>query len=626
MNSLPNTPNKLRRIVVTDCGSTTTKALLFEKTNNVWRMAARGEAPTTVEEPVADVTLGALNAFRELEELSRLKLLRDELDGTNSPFLLPATDEQGIDLYLSTSSAGGGLQMIVAGVIGSMTTQSAQRAALGAGAIVMDALSLDDERETLELVSKVRHLKPDIILISGGTDGGTTEHPLELCEIILQANPQPRFGATLKTPVIYAGNKQARNSAEKILAGPFSFTSVANLRPTLEKENLAEAREAIHELFLQHVMSHAPGYGKLLSWSPHPVIPTPAGVGNMVMRAAKKRQENVLAVDIGGATTDVFSALHDQDSEEIRFNRTVSANLGMSYSVANVLLEAGIDNILRWLTSAVSVPDAENQIRNKMIRPTTIPQRMEDLLLEQAIAREALRLSLIHHKELATDLKGKKKAGAVTDIFRRTADEEDPLAKLDLIIGSGGVLSHAPKRNEAARMLLDAFTPHGVCLLAVDSVFMMPHLGVLAEHHADAADEIFDRDCLVPLGTSISATGRYRHNQEAGVLEYNGQRQILNWGQLIHIELGTGKEILLTITPALQTTDFGAGAGEPLTISALGGEAGVYIDLRGRPIFFPSDREERQILVSSWDTANQIPAPFPNASSDKDQAAEGLSR
>ncbi|MDD2943933.1 MAG: glutamate mutase L [bacterium] len=608
MNNLQDTQNQLRRIVVTDCGSTTTKALLFEKKHNKWQMAARGEAPTTVEEPVADVTLGALNAFRELEELSGLRLLKGQPTESNSPFIFPAGEEQGIDLYLSTSSAGGGLQMIVAGVIGSMTTQSAQRAALGAGAIVMDSLSLDDERETFELVSKVRHLKPDIILISGGTDGGTTEHPLELCEIILQANPQPRFGATLKTPVIYAGNKLARESAKKILSGSFSFTSVANLRPTLEKENLTEAREAIHELFLQHVMSHAPGYGKLLSWSPHPVIPTPAGVGNMVMRAAKKRRENVLAVDIGGATTDVFSALHEQDGGAIRFNRTVSANLGMSYSVANVLLEAGIDNILRWLTFPVSLPDTENQIRNKMIRPTTIPQRIEDLLLEHAIAREALRLSLIHHKTLATDLKGRKKTGAVTDIFRRTSDEEDPLKKLDLIIGSGGVLSHAPKRQQAARMLLDAFTPHGVCLLAVDSVFMMPHLGVLAEHHADAADEIFDHNCLVPLGTSISATGRYRHNQEAGVLEHSGKKHPLLWGQLVHIELASEKELLLTITPSQHSTDFGAGPGETLSINALGGEAGVYIDLRGRPIFFPTDKKERQILVNSWDSVNQSSA------------------
>ena len=88
--------------------------------------------------------------------------------------------------------------MIVAGVVSTMTTESAERAALGAGAIVMDAISIDDGREQHERVQKIRHLRPDIVLIAGGTDGGTIDHPLELAETVLQADPRPRFGETLR--------------------------------------------------------------------------------------------------------------------------------------------------------------------------------------------------------------------------------------------------------------------------------------------------------------------------------------------------------------------------------------------------------------------------------------------
>ena len=117
-----------------------------------------------------------------------------------------------------------------------------------------------------------------------------------------------------------------------------------NLRPTLEYENLGPAREAIHDLFLEHVMAQAPGYNALMSWTDAPIMPTPAAVGVMMQSLAQRHGINVIGVDIGGATTDVFSVFDGV------FHRTVSANLGMSYSISNVLAEAGLDNILRWVT------------------------------------------------------------------------------------------------------------------------------------------------------------------------------------------------------------------------------------------------------------------------------------
>lgn len=168
-------PQSLHTVLVTDCGSTTTKALLFERCADGWRQTFRGEAPTTVEEPVADVTVGALNAFREVQELSGREII-----ASDDSFIITSNDpKRGIDLYLSTSSAGGGLQMLVAGVVRTLSTESAERAALGAGAIVMEAVSADDGREDHERIERIRHIKPDIVLITGGIDGGsTTPHHL----------------------------------------------------------------------------------------------------------------------------------------------------------------------------------------------------------------------------------------------------------------------------------------------------------------------------------------------------------------------------------------------------------------------------------------------------------------
>src|SRR2546421_5299396 len=166
----------IRSILATDCGSTTTKAILIEKQANEYRLTVRGEAPTTVESPFDDVTVGVINAVREVEELSGRKLI-----GADGKIEIGSGD--GVDLYLSTSSAGGGLQMTVAGVVKAMSAESAQRAALGAGAIIMDAIAVDDGRKEYEKVERIRALRPDMILMSGGTDGGTVSHLVDLAEM-----------------------------------------------------------------------------------------------------------------------------------------------------------------------------------------------------------------------------------------------------------------------------------------------------------------------------------------------------------------------------------------------------------------------------------------------------------
>ena len=167
-------PSSIRSILATDCGSTTTKAILIERGAEGYRLVVRGEAPTTVEAPFEDVTRGVLNAVREVEELAGRKIL----DGER--IVSPQRGEEGVDLFVSTSSAGGGLQMMVSGLVLQMTGESAQRAALGAGAIVMDVIALNDGRRPHEKIRRLRQLRPDMILLSGGTDGGDVKRVAEM--------------------------------------------------------------------------------------------------------------------------------------------------------------------------------------------------------------------------------------------------------------------------------------------------------------------------------------------------------------------------------------------------------------------------------------------------------------
>lgn len=586
----------IQSILATDCGSTTTKAILIEKRNGVFRLIVRGEAPTTVEAPVEDVTQGVLNAVAEVQELAGRQILTDDGKAIIKPF----KDNKGVDIYVSTSSAGGGLQMMVTGVVKTMSGESATRAALGAGAIVMDVLATNDGRLPHQKIQRIRHLRPDMILLSGGVDGGNTKQVIGLAEIIAAASPKARLGVGYELPVLYAGNKEAREQVKNALGDKVALDITDNLRPSMEKENLMPTRQKIQHLFLEHVMSHAPGYPHLMELTDVPIMPTPGAVGDIMQLISRKKGITVVGADIGGATTDVFSVFKGI------YNKSVSANYGMSYSISNVFAEAGLENVMRWVPFEMDERDLRNRVKNKMIRPTTIPSLIEELIVEQACAKEALRLSFDQHRSLAVGLKGVQQERTIGDVFDQTMTGESlvNLKDLNMLIGSGGVLSHAPRRQQTAMMLIDAFLPEGITQLTVDSIFMMPQLGVLATVQEEAALSVFERDCLIYLGTCVSPTGVVKKNEP--VLDFtlempNGEKisKTLNGGELNVIPLAIGETAKIHVKPRWGF-DMGNGDGKEFEGEVNGGVVGVIFDTRGRPFTLPKDNAERIALVKSW--------------------------
>jgi uncharacterized protein (TIGR01319 family) len=584
-------PDDIQTIAVTDCGSTTTKAILIEKVDGVFRHTARGDAPTTVEAPNLDITRGVRDSLEAVAAMRRRPLL-----DRSGQLIRPGSPEAGVDLYLSTSSAGGGLQMVVAGVVRKMSAASAERAALGAGAIVTGVVACDDDLPLTEQIDRLRHLKPDMVLLAGGTDGGADVLVVELAELLAAADPRPRFGDGFLLPVIFAGNREAREAVGAALGERCELFVEENLMRTVDEENLGPARERVHELFLDHVMRRAPGFQNLTTWTDAPVMPTPSAVGEMLAREAERRGAAILCVDIGGATTDIFSVVSG------RFVRTVSANLGMSYSATNVLKEAGAGAVSRWLPFDIEEDELVDLVMNKTIRPTTIPDSDRELVIEQALAVEALGLSFEQHRRFAAGGSGDP-AGMISLRENRETASVSPMA-LDLIIGSGGVISHAPDPVQAAVMLIDGFQPEGVTRLAKDAIFMMPHLGVLSRILPEAAAEVFERDCLEDLGTCAAPVfGRRRKGQclRYSLAPRSGpvQSGTLEIGDIKRLPLETGEVAELSLWPK-RGVDAGAGKGKPWCGAVTGGPLGVLLDGRGRPIQWPEEKASRLAVVSGW--------------------------
>ena len=175
--------------------------------------------------------------------------------------------------------------------------------------------------------------------------------------------------------------------------------------------------------------------------------------------------------------------------------------------------------------------------------------------------------------------------------------------KLNLLVASGGVLSHAPRMHQTAMMLIDAFQPEGITTLAKDSIFMMPHLGVLTQVHSKAAMEVFERDCLIYLGTVISPKGTGKTGKLCFNYAVKGESidksGTISVGDLKLLPLDIGKTAEIIIEPA-KGFDAGSGQGKHVTKIIKGGTVGLILDGRGRPLDISNDQTNHKSILNNW--------------------------
>jgi len=316
----------------------------------------------------------------------------------------------------------------------------------------------------------------------------------------------------------------------------------------MSSENLQPTQAKIQELFMENVMERAPGYASLKPLVGSSIIPTPAGVMKSLSIIAADEKRNIFAFDIGGATTDVFSQINGH------FQRTVSANLGMSYSALNVMKECGIENLLKWLPGTLDEDMVRDYVANKCLRPTSLPEGKAELAIEQALAREALRIALAQHREMhfngqkigyldkvvSNDLDGFDRKFNYTHYEEKYQFHE---SDIDLIVAAGGIFAHNPDPLASAMIVIDAIRPKGITEIAVDKDFTSPHLGVLSDSDPALSKSLLLSSCLQKLAWHVAPV--YPKGQKKGgltvLIQTDGhqERMVVESGQLIILPAGS---------------------------------------------------------------------------------------
>jgi hypothetical protein len=579
----------INSILAIDCGSTATTVALIEQVNGAYRLAATGQALSTYAPPWQDITVGMLEAIREIEKTAGRTLF----NSGGWPLMPQNTNRQGIDAVVIVASAGPPLSVALAGLMKNVSLTSARRAVATTYAAVTSELSLDTEQPATSSgrnggplspeaqMQLIQARQPEAIILVGGVDGGAAQPVIDLARIVAMALRLPTLSE--KPTVLYAGNSQAREAVADILGPLAPQRAVPNVRPNLATENLAPVQMELESLYIQRKMSQLPGFQKLGTWSPYPVLPASKSFEKVITYLGQHNGLNVIGANVGSGATVVAAQTDEFQTSMVR------SDAGVGHSLTALLKIVPLEKFQRWLPFELAPEALHNRLLNKNLHPASLPETEEDLLLEHAVAREALRL-VVEQVQAGWVLPQPAGRGQL---------------QWNLIIGAGRTLTQSPHPGYAALTLLDGIEPWGVTNLALDRAGLANMLGAIAAVQPMAAVEVTAHDAFLNLGTVIAPWGHGTPGKTAlkFKINYANGEQLeteVAYGSIRVIALPPGEKAALEIRPSRH---FDIGLGQPgrgVLAEVEGGKLGIIIDARGRPLRLPKDEARRQEQLRQW--------------------------
>lgn len=389
------------------------------------------------------------------------------------------------------SSAAGGLRMVTSGLVPELTGEAAKLASLGAGAKAVGVYSFQLTEDDLEEISS---LAPDIFLLVGGTDGGNTECILHNAKML--ATLKPTF------PIIIAGNRTAARECQRILSEHEVYVC-PNVMPKFGVLQIEPTKQKIREIFLNRIIQ-AKGLSRAAELLSDIMMPTPAAVLQAMELLAKGYESesgigDLVAVDVGGATTDIYSIADGMPEQmntvfkglpEPYAKRTVEGDIGMRYSIQGIVDVAGLDKISSL--SGLEKGRIIELIEDLKVHTDKIPcgdRELEDL--DYALASSAIEEAVSRH------------AGTISETYTMMGltyvQEGKNLTRVKNIVVTGGSLIHTKRTEQiAAHALFSPQHPQSLRPRAadiwVDKSYILAAMGLLSSYHPKTALRIMKKE------------------------------------------------------------------------------------------------------------------------------------
>jgi MutL protein len=571
-----------KSLLAVDVGAVRTRALLFDAVEGSYRFLAEGVGPTTIGAPVMDVSEGVRRAIDHLQSITGRQLI-DEDERLISP---TSANGSGVDSVVATFGAGPPVKVFAVGLLEDVSLESAKRLVASTNAQLVGTLSMNDRRKMEEQIDLILRIRPDLILIAGGTDSGATQSVLNLVEPVGLACYLMRDGS--KPEVLYAGNEQLVEEVKERIGGLTRLHFAPNVRPDLDNEQLGPAQFRLIEVLRHMSVAKTQGMQELVGWTDGAVLPNPAAFGRVVRFLSRvyDPSKGVLGVNLAGSALTVAASF----SGTLRLN--VYPELGIGPNLYQVFPPERLAGIIRWLPFAAREEAVLDYIHNRSLYPESLPVTAEEMALDLAIAREQLGRGLARAR---VDFPGSHgEAGT------------DRLPWFEPIIAVGELLARVPSPGQSLLTILDGIQPTGITTIVLDQNNLTPALGAASGANPLLVVQVLEATgTFLNLGTVISPVSGARPGSPVLQLRlvYEDDSEVkaeVKQGTVEALRLPPGKAARLYLQP-LQRADVGMGGpGRSGSLRVIGGALGVVIDARGRPIPMPSDADQRREMIKKW--------------------------
>jgi hypothetical protein len=568
----------IQSLLALEVGEITTRALLFDVVEGQYRFIASGAAPTTLAAGLDRVIRSALD---RLEGITG----RHFIDEGGSLILPSAKDGSGADQFVATVSVGPPLKIVAVGLLKDISARSAVSLAKSTYSKILGKISIDDKGKVEERIDTILRLRPDLILVTGGTERGASKSVIRMVKMIAMAcgllpeEQQPE--------VLYAGNQSLVGEVQASLGKVKALHLAPNVRPDLEQEWLAPAQEKMAEIFRNVRSRQFNEFGILNDWADGNLFPLPTAFGRIIRFLGKVYDpaKGVLGIHASAAATTVAASITGG------LTLGVHPQLGIGRGLFDSFGKLDLRTITQWMPDEVSEAYIGDYILNKTVYPASIPVTKEDLAIEGALLRQVVRAAI--------------KLSAVNFPKNANRTRQGLLPWFEPIVAAGSAFLAVPSFAQILMILLDSVQPTGVTTLVLDQNNLSPSLGAAAALNPLMVVQVLESSTFVSLGTVISPvvdtrTGmrilRLRMVYESG----DELKLDVKQGAFEVLPLPVGQSANLHLQP-LHKADIGMGGpGHGGSVRVMGGALGVVIDARGRPLRLAEDPGRRRELLKKW--------------------------
>ena len=472
-------------LLVIDVGAITTRALLFDVVDSRYRFLASGSAPTTAGDPYHNISEGVRRALDQLQTISGSVLI-----GADEQLIMPSSpDGSGVDACAATISAGLPLNVVAVGLLEDVSVESARRLATTSYCKVVQTIGLNDRRKPDARIDAIFHQRPDLIIVAGGTEDGASQSVLQLLESVgLACYLLPK---SQRPEVLFVGNQALRDEVQASMQGFANVHFAPNIRPTLELEQLEAAQSQLANILALIRTKQIPGVQELNHWARGGLVPGATAFGRVVRFLSKTHNANkgVLGIDIGASAVTVAAAFGGN------LQLGVYPQFGLGEGLAQWVEHAALAEISRWLPIDMSEEQLTEYLMVKATYPGSLPVTVEELAIEQAIARQAIRKAI-------------KVASAG---FPETAASvgEGLLPLFEPILISGSVLTRAPSLAQAALLVLDGLQPTGATTLVLDQNQISSALGAASALNPLLTVQVLELEFVPSPGYGYCSSGQF---------------------------------------------------------------------------------------------------------------------